>query len=131
MAEFVVIVGILAISCCLTILIMPNILRRFIDFLSIGSRLYLAGFLRLALGVMLLILSLQAKFWGYVVTLGLLSAASGVSVFFFALRRTKKLLRRIEHQSNPILRLFAIIGLAIWGLLVYSLLPAIPLFSPH
>ena len=131
MAGIVVIVGTLAVSYCLATLIVPNSLRRFIDFLCIGSRLYLAGLLRLVLGVLLLILSSQARFWGYVVTLGLFSAASGASVFFFALRRTKKLLRRLQHQSNLTLRLFAIIALAIWAVLVYSLLPAVPLFSPR
>lgn len=131
MAGIVVIAGTLAISYCLVTLIVPNSLRRFIGFLCIGSRLYLAGLLRLVFGVLLLILSSQARFWGYVVTLGLVSAASGASVFFFALRRTKKLLRRLQHQSNLTLRLFAIIALTIWAVLVYSLLPAVPLFSPR
>ncbi len=131
MAGIVVIVGTLAISYCLVTLIVPNFLRRFIGYLCIGSRLYLAGLLRLVFGVLLLTLSSQARFWGYVVTLGLVSAASGASVFFFALRRTKKLLRRMQHQSNLTLRLFAIIALTIWAVLVYSLLPVVPLFSPR
>ena len=125
----VLILGCIAIAFCLAILIAPKIARRMVDFFSIGSRLYLVAVVRLALGVMLLILASQARFWGYLVTVGLLAAASGLSVFFFALRRTKKLLSRLQNQPNFVLRLLVIIALAIWVLLIYALLPAVPAFG--
>ena len=124
MLWFILTVGYALMALCLAILAVPKILRAILDFFSIGSRLYLAGFLRLAVGVVLLILATQTRFWGYVVTIGLISAASGMSVFFFALRRTKKLLLRFKKQSNLTLRLYAIAGLIIWAVLVYSLSPA-------
>ena len=125
MAWIVLILGSVAIACCLAIVIAPKFGHRIIDFFSIGSRLYLAGFVRLLLGVLLLILASQARLWGYVVIIGLIAAASGLSIFFFALKRTKKLLARLGNQSNLLLRLLAIIALAIWALLIYALLPAI------
>lgn len=126
MVWFVVIVGILKIACCLITLVVPNFLRKAVGFVSIGSRLYLVGFLRLVLGVLLLILAYQVRLWGYVVTIGLLASASGLSIFFLALKRTKKLLQRLVNQSNLVLRLLAILAIAIWAVLIYSLLPAIP-----
>lgn len=125
MAWFVVIVGIVKITCCLITLIVPNFLRKTIGFFSIGSRLYLVGFLRLVLGVLLLILTYQVRLWGYVVTIGLLASASGMSIFFLALKRTKKLLQRLLNQSNLVLRLLVILALIIWAVLLYSLLPVI------
>ena len=119
-------IGSLAIVFCSAILIAPKLLHKFLDFLSIGSRIYLTGVIRLSVGVMLLILATQARFWGYVVTLGLLAAAAGLSLFFFPLRRTKKLLSRLQNQSNLVLRLLAIFALIIWALLIYALLPAVP-----
>lgn len=122
----VLIAAYLIIALCLTVVLAPKLLRKTIDFFSIGSRLYLVGIFRLALGVMLLVLARHTKFWGwgYVVTVGLLLSASGISLFFFALRRTKKLLTRLQQQSNLTLRLYAIIALVLWGLLIYALLPA-------
>lgn len=125
----VLILGCIAMAFCLAILMVPKIVRQMIDFFSIGSRLYLAALLRLALGVMLLILASQTRFWGYVVTVGLLAAASGLSMLFFALRRTKKLLSRLQRQPNFVLRLLVIIALAIWALLFYALLPTVPAFG--
>ena len=126
MVWIILIAGFVIIAYCLGILIAPNFLRKTVDFFSIGSRLYVAGLLRLVLGVMLLILSTQARFWGYVVIVGLVFSASGLSLFFLALRRIKKILGRLQNQPNFILRLFAITGLTIWVLLIYSLLPAVP-----
>ena len=124
MVWFVLIVGFLAIVLCLLMLVRPKTLCSIIDFFFIGSRLYLAGVLHLVIGIILLILAKEVSLWGYVVILGLLAAASGLSIFFFPLRRTKKLLSRLQHQSNLILRLYVIIALAVWVLLVYALLPA-------
>lgn len=126
MAWIIVILGYLAIILCLAILTSPQLLRKIIDFFSVGSRLYLAGLVRIALGVMLLILASQSRLWGYVVIMGLIATAAGVSIFFFALRRTKKLMVRLQHQSNLTLRIYAIVGLVLWAVLVYALVPALP-----
>ncbi len=125
MVGFILIIAYLKIASSSVILVAPKLLRRIIDFFSIGSRLYLAGVLRLVLGVLLLLSATQARLWGYVVTLGLVVAASGISCFFLALRRTKKLLARLRNQSNPFLRLYAIIGLLIWLVLIYAFLPGV------
>lgn len=127
MVWIVLTIGSLAIALCLAILIVPKLLGKVADFFSIGSRLYLAGVIRLAAGVILLILATQARFWGYVVTVGLFAAASGLSLFFFPLKRTKKLLSRLQNQSNLMLRLLTTLALVIWALLIYALLPAVPL----
>ena len=123
MGWVILIIGFLIIIYCLAILAAPRTARRTIDFFFIGSRLYLAGFIRLVLGVGLLFLSSYTKLWGYVVTIGLLAAASGLSIFFFPLRRTKKVLSRIQNQSDTVLRLWTIVALAIWSFLIYAIVP--------
>ena len=124
MIWIVLTIGYLAIAMCLAILVVPQVLRRITNFFFIGSRLYVAGGMRIIFGILLLLLASQARFWAYVVMMGLLATAAGISLFFIPLRRTKKLLQRLQQQSNLKLRLFAIIGLVLWVLLVYSLLPA-------
>ena len=126
MVWFIVIVGLCAMGLCLTILIRPEILRRMINFYTIGKRIYLAGFIRLLAGIIILILASNARIWIYVICVGVFAAASGLSVFFLALRRTKILLSRLQKQPNLIIRLYAIAALVIWVLLFYALLPAAP-----
>ena len=123
MIQFIIILSFMVIALCVAALARPNIFRKMIDFYSVGSRLYLAGFVRLVLGIFILMLAAQARLWEYVAIIGLLAAASGLSIFFFPLRRTKKLLSRIQHQSKLTLRLYALIVIAIWALLVYALRP--------
>lgn len=113
----------LAIIACLSILIKPKVLHKLVAFFSIGNRLYTAGYVRIAFGILLLFLAVQSKLWGYVVTIGLLLIASGVCVFFFGLSRTKNLFTRIKRQSPLTLRLYAGLALAIWSILIHSLLP--------
>lgn len=123
MERFILNVGYLIIAYSLIILVVPKLLCRTIDFFSVGSRLYLVGLFQSVLGLTLLIVAPHSKLWGYVVIIGLILAGSGLSLFFFALKRTKKLLRRLQDQTHLILRLYIIIALAIWALLIYSLLP--------
>ncbi|MBN2097403.1 MAG: hypothetical protein JW714_02860 [Candidatus Omnitrophica bacterium] len=123
MTWVIVILGYLVIALCGAILAQPQIVRRILGFFSIGSRIYLAGLIRLVLGIILLSLAAQTRLWWYVVAVGLISSAAGLSIFFFALKRSKKLLKRLQNQSNLILRLYAVLGLVIWAILIYALLP--------
>ncbi len=124
MVWIILIAGFAIIIYCLVLLAAPKLVRRMIDFFSVGSRLYAAGLIRLLLGVMLLLCSAQSKCWGFVIAMGLLASAGGISVFFLALRRTKKLLTRLRNQSDLALRLFVLVGLIIWAALVCCFLPA-------
>ena len=123
MAELIFVAGVFVIALCLAILLAPQLLRRILAYFAIGSRLYLAGAIRIALGLAVLSLAVRARYWGYVITLAIIITASGLSIFFFALRRSKKLLFRLKDQSDSTLRLYAITGLALWGLLLYCLFP--------
>jgi uncharacterized protein YjeT (DUF2065 family) len=116
---------------CLTVLLVPRFFRYSINFFLIGSRLYLAGLMHFILGMAILSAASGARWWGYVTTIGLLWTGSGLSLFFFALKRTKRLVQRIQNQSDLSLRIFAIFALAIWTVLVYALLPAVAAFSLH
>lgn len=131
MAEIVFVTGVLVIILCLAGLLKPNLIRRMVDFFFVGSRLYLAGVIRLTLGLMLLLLASRSSCWGYLVIIGIIAAASGLSIFFFALKRSKALLKRIKNKSDFVLRIYLIIGIAIWSGLLYSLLPLVLPFSPH
>ena len=123
MVWIVISFGVAFIGLALAILAKPDVARKMMDWLSTGSRVYLAGAFRLTYGILLLILASQSRWWGFVVGLGLLASAAGLATFFIALKRTKKLIWRLRNQSNPNMRLFAVLAVVIWAALVYALLP--------
>ncbi|MFC1631768.1 hypothetical protein ACFL1I_06915 [Candidatus Omnitrophota bacterium] len=131
MLQIVVVFGLIKIVGCLVALVKPDFLRKTIDFFLIGSRLYVVGTIRLILGGLLLILATQARWWGFVVVFGLLAAASGILFFFLALKRTKILLKRLQTQPERVLRVWVMICIAIWLILIYSLLPVTPGPAPY
>jgi len=106
-------------------LIYPGILRKILGFFSKGNRLYLLGILRTGLGIMLLILSPSARLWWYVVIIGFLYTTSGLSFFFFALRRTKKILSRFSRRPTMQIRGYALLAVVMWIFLFYALSAAV------
>jgi len=118
-----IVIGYLAIAICLAILVMPKIVHKIVGFFSIGNRIYMAGYIRIAFGILLLFLATQSKLWGYVVTMGLLSATSGACIFFFGLTRTKNLFNRFKKHPSLLIRLYSSLALVIWAILLYALLP--------
>lgn len=118
MLWIIFILGFAIIGFCLAILIAPECLRRTIRFLSIGSRVYLSALLHIAAGIILLLLSAQAGVWWYAVTIGFIAIAGGFSLFFFPLKRTRELLSRLQNKSNLFLRLYALIALGVWALVL-------------
>ncbi|MBN3038171.1 MAG: hypothetical protein JW869_01980 [Candidatus Omnitrophica bacterium] len=118
--------GSLATVAILAMLVSPKIMRNVINYFLAGNRLYITGFVRTTIGIMLLILAPRARLWCYVAVIGLICTASGVSIFFFSLRRSKKLLTRIRNHSDFALRLYAFLVLTMWIFLFYSLTEAIP-----
>ena len=123
MSIIAITIAYLAIITCLSILIKPKVLHKLVEFFYIGNRLYVACYIRIAFGILLLFLAAQSKLWWYVVTISLLLIASGVCVFFFGLSRTKNLFTRIEKHSSLALRLYTSLAITLWAILIYSLLP--------
>ncbi|MFH1046586.1 MAG: hypothetical protein V1727_06475 [Candidatus Omnitrophota bacterium] len=115
----------------LAIMALPKLFRLAIDLLAIGSRLYLVGIVRIIAGIMLLILAPQARLWWYVVIFGLICTASGCSIFFLPLRRTKKLFSRLQHQSHLAIRLWTALSLLLWIFLFYALTAAVTIYGLH
>ena len=123
MVWIIIVFGGVVTTYCLAALIAPNIVKKSTDFLAVGSRLYAVGVLRLCLGLMLLLLTAGMQvFWGYVLTLGVLFAASGLALFFFPLKRNKALILRFKNQPYWKLRILTALALIIWALLLYALL---------
>lgn len=127
----IVIVSFCLIVYQLVILFAPKTLRLTIAFFSFGSRVYLVGLVRLLFGILILTQAAQARFWAYAITVGLILAAFGLTIFFIPLKRTKKLLHRLQEQSDLKLRVLVTFGIVILALLIYAILPESAAVRPN
>ncbi|KPK38797.1 MAG: hypothetical protein AMJ78_09485 [Omnitrophica WOR_2 bacterium SM23_29] len=114
-------VGIIMVGMGITFLLSPNALKQVINFWGQGKRVYIAGILRLLIGVLLLLIASQCRFVGTVVTLGILIFIGGITIFVLGLERIKSILNWWNKRSLLVLRLMALIALAIGALLLYSI----------
>lgn len=99
------------------LLVSPKTMKQLIAFWSVGERIYLAGLLRVLIGIALL--SSRGCRWPLVVALiGLLILIKGVLIFILGAPRIKPLFSWWENGPALLVRLAGLFALSI-GLLLY------------
>lgn len=113
-------IGIYIIIMGIILLVSPKTIKRFVAFFGQGKRIYLAGILRLAFGVILLLAASRCRLVGIVVTLGILTIIGGILVFVLGIERVRALLKWWDKRSPQVIRLFGLVVIAVGALLIYS-----------
>jgi len=111
---FIVIVGII-------FLVSPKTMRRFMVFWEKGKRVYIGCMLRILIGIIFLLAASQCRLIGVIVTLGILFIITGSIIFIIGLDRTKIILKWWYGRSLLVLRLIALIPIAVGVLILYSI----------
>ena len=114
------IVGIIFVIMAIVYLLRPGILKRLIEFFKKGKRLYLAGLVRLALAVFFLLAALKCKHPWIIGILGVIILITGLIIFVMKLEKLKAILEWYQRRSDWVLRLIALIALAIGVTIIYS-----------
>lgn len=113
-------IGIVIIGFGIIFLVSPNTMRKFMLFCEKGKRVYIAGILRILFGVIFLLAASQCRLAGVIVTLGVLFIIAGVTIFILRLDRIKTMLKWYYGRSLLVLRLIALVPIAIGALILYS-----------
>ena len=121
MLALVRIIGIIMVALGIIFLLNPKIMRQFMAFCEKGRRLYIAGILRILIGVVFLSAASQSRLVGVMVTLGILLIIAGSTIFILRLDRLKTMLKWYYGRSLLVLRLIALIPIAIGVLILYSI----------
>jgi len=120
MLILVKLIGIIIVAMGIVFILSPEAMKRVINYWRQGRRLYLVGILRLLIGVILLLNASQCRLVGVVVTLGILILLGGIIIFALGLEKVKSILDWLDKKPLSVLRLMALIALAIGALLLYS-----------
>jgi len=114
-------IGILITGMGIIIFFIPDFLKRMVAFWEKGNRLYAAGVLRIAFGVILLLSASQCRLVGVVIALGILFLIGGIFIFALGPEKLKAIIRHFIGIAPIAIRLLAILPILIGALLIYAI----------
>ena len=114
------VIGVLLILAGTLYLINPRLMRKVIDFFSIGTRLYVVGVIRLALGILFLYAASQADIQWIIITIGILMIISAIIIFAMGTKKMCLLLDFYKQQNDTVLRLLSLVALIFGILIIYA-----------
>lgn len=114
------IIGIFFIAIAIVLLLKPAVMNQLMEFFKKGKRIYLAALVRLALAVVFLLGARECDITWLIVIFGILFLISGLSIFMLGPERIRRMLGWFQKQSVLLLRVMAIITLAIGAIIIYA-----------
>ena len=118
MAIVIQIIGILIILMAVAYFLKPALMKSILEFLKQGKRLYLAGIIRFVLAIIFFLAARECDVTWAIITFGILFLLGGLLIFIFKLEKLKTILDFGLRQSNLLLRIVAVITLAIGVLII-------------
>jgi len=113
-------IGIFIATIGLGFMLNPNMFKQVIAFFGKGKRLYLAGVLRLLIGIILLTTAMQCEKPAIMVLFGILFIIGGVFIFALGLEKVKSILSRWGKKPALVMRFMGLLAFLIGVLLVYA-----------
>ncbi|MDD5691748.1 MAG: hypothetical protein PHP10_01065 [Candidatus Omnitrophica bacterium] len=120
MLIFIRIVGIYMAVMGALILLVPKCFGKIVDFFMIGKRIYLAGFLRLALGFIFVVTAWQSRQTVFIYSLGVLIIMGGTLLFAFRKDTIKAMVSWLDSRPAGFIRFWGVAAAAFGALIIYS-----------
>ena len=98
----------------------PDVMKWLMEFFKQGKRIYFAGLIRFALAVVFLVAARECKHPWVIFAFGILFIISGLLIFILGLEKLKSIIDWYQKQSVLLLRVVAVIALAIGAVIIYS-----------
>ena len=114
------IIGIVFVCFAIVFLLKPAVMNYLMEFFKKGQRIYLAGLVRLVLAVVFLLGARECDITWVIVVFGILFLISGLLIFMLGPKKCKSMIDWYQKQSVLLLRVFAVIALAIGAIIIYS-----------
>jgi uncharacterized protein YjeT (DUF2065 family) len=114
------IIGVVFVFMTIVYLLKPDIMKSLMEFFKQGRRMYFAAIIRLVLAVVFLLAAGQCRYFWVIFAFGVLFIISGLLIFILGSERVKSYISWWQKQPLVILRVMALIGLAIGALIIYS-----------
>jgi uncharacterized protein YjeT (DUF2065 family) len=101
-------------------LLRSDVMKWLMEFFKQGKRMYFAGLIRFALAIVFLVGARECKRFWVIFAFGILFIISGLLVFIIPLEKIKAYIGWWQKKSPLLLRLMALIALAIGAVIIYS-----------
>jgi len=112
--------GIVIVVVGIVYLLRPDVMKWLIEFFKQGKRIYFAGLIRLALAVIFLLGARECDITWVIVVFGILFLIGGLLIFILGPEKLRRILDWYQKQSVLLLRVLAVIALAIGAIIIYS-----------
>ena len=112
-------IGIVIVLMGLLYLIKPSVLQALMRFFKKGRRIYFAALLRFVLAVIFLLGARESGVPIVITVFGIIFLASGLTIFLTGAKRINRILEWYLGQPTAILRVIALIVLAVGGVITY------------
>ena len=101
-------------------LLRPDVMKWLMEFFKQGKRMYFAGLIRFALAIVFLVGARECKRFWVIFAFGILFIIGGLLIFTIGLERFKSIIDWWQKQSLLLLRVMALITLAVGAVIIYS-----------
>jgi uncharacterized protein YjeT (DUF2065 family) len=120
MEIIVKIVGILILLIGIVFLLEPGVIKRLMEFMKKGKRVYFAGVLRFALAIIFLLGASGCDQKWIIAAFGILFLISGLLIFILGPEKIRQIFDWYQNQPALLFRIIAVIVLACGAIIVYS-----------
>jgi len=117
---FIRFVGLYMVAMGTLILFMPKCFGKIADFFMKGKRIYLAGSLRLVLGLIFVVTAWQSRQIAVIYWLGVLTIIGGALLLVFSKDTINGMVSWLDNRQAGFIRLWGIAAAAIGALIIYS-----------
>ena len=114
------IVGIFIIFIGILYLLRPDVMKRLMEFIKKGKRVYFAGVIRFTLAIIFLLGASECYKKWIIATFGILFLISGLLIFILGPEKIRQIFEWYQKQPLLIFRVIAVIVLACGAVIVYS-----------
>mgnify|MGYP001052744544 CR=1 FL=1 len=113
-------VGIVVIAIGIIFLLRPKMVKQWMVFCEKGIRPYVMGTLRILVGILFLFAAPKSRVAWVIVTVSILALMGGITFFILGLERIRSTLRWWYGRSLLVLRILALLAIALGALILYS-----------
>ena len=98
----------------------PNVMKWLMEFFKQGKRIYFSGLIRFALAIVFFVGARECKHPWVIFAFGLLFIIGGLLVFALGPEKIRRILDWYQKQPVLILRIIAVIALAVGLVIIFS-----------
>ncbi len=114
------ILGIFFVLIGIVFLLRPDVMKRLMEFIKKGKRIYFAGVIRFVLAIVFLLGASECYQKWVIAAFGILFLMSGLLIFILGPEKIRRMLDWYQKQSVLIFRVIAVIVLAVGAIIIYS-----------